>query len=216
MAWTLALAFAGEDPDGAPIPPHVRRTIASTTVAGLAATVLLQLRDHYTSRDGVVVACLHRQSWPSAVAAVPMLVVLVALTAVAELGSGMVATAALVLVAGWILATLAMVGGLGYARRRYRPGAPSWRLHAPLATWTLSNVAVRPGASPLRLFEVRALLHENVQLGATVACVAGSTRTGRAYEKWHFVRVGPGDARMVLTVRPEHHPDTVKASHRAR
>ena len=78
MAWTLALAFAGEDPDEAPIPPHVRRTIASTTAAGLAATVLLQ-----------------------------------ALTTIAELGSGMVATAALVLVAGWIVATLAMVGGLG-------------------------------------------------------------------------------------------------------
>ena len=36
--------------------------------------------------------------WRSAVAAVPVLVVLVALTAGAELGSGMVATAALVLV----------------------------------------------------------------------------------------------------------------------
>lgn len=216
VAWTLALAFAGENPDEAPIPPRVRRTIASTTAAGLAATVLFQLRDHYSSRDGVVVACLQRQGWRSVMAAVPVLVGLVALTVLAMVGSGTVATVAFAVVAAWIAAVLAMAGGLGYARRRYRPGAPSWTLHAPPATWTLSNVAVRPGASPLRLFEVRALVHERVAPGATVGCVAGSARAAEAYEKWHFVRVKSDDARMALTIRRAHEPGTAEARHPAR
>lgn len=216
VAWTLALAFAGEDPDEAPIPLRVRRTIARTTAAGLAATVLFQLRDHYSSRDGVVVACLQRQGWRSVMAAVPVLVGLVALTVLAMVGSGTVATVAFAVVAGWIAAVLAMAGGLGYARRRYRPGAPSWRLHAPPATWTMSNVAVRPGASPLRLFEVRALVHERVAPGATVGCVAGSARTAEAYEKWRFVRVEPDDARMVLTIRRQLDPGAGEAPPRTR
>lgn len=200
VAWTLALAFAGEDPDDAPIPPRVRRAIASTTVTGFAATVLLQLRDHYRSRDDVVVACLQRQGWRSATTAAPVVLCLAALTIVARLGVDVLAAVALTLVAGLITAVIAMVAGLAFARRCYRPGAPPWRLHAPPATWTMANVAVRPGAPPFRIFEVRALLHDTVAPGSTVGCVAGSTRTGEAYEKWHFVRVEHDDARMVLTV----------------